>query len=159
MGSSCTTYQNNKLGEGWLVWLQGFRQTPQTHHGSSRKYKLHQFWDKPGKSVADIYPQTDQLARRVAELSQAMTTFATRRVCILVAILASTLLGVESRRGGRLTKGSLRTRGSFVIAANRAGITSACAFSNRPCEFMRSMIMLSHWFLSICALSLTSCGF
>merc|ERR1712166_1323562 len=43
------------------------------------------------------------------------------RVCILVAILAFTLLGVESRRGGRLQKGSLRTMGSFVIAANRAG--------------------------------------
>merc|ERR1712166_46621 len=43
------------------------------------------------------------------------------RVCILVAILAFTLLGVESRRGGRLQKGSLWTSGSFVMAANRAG--------------------------------------
>merc|ERR1719424_2614176 len=47
--------------------------------------------------------------------------FARHSVCILVAILAFTLLGVESRRGGRLQKGSLRTMGSFVIAANRAG--------------------------------------
>jgi len=42
------------------------------------------------------------------------------RACILVAILAFTLLGVESRRGG-----SLSTSGSFVMvpgsAANRAG--------------------------------------
>merc|ERR1712166_215677 len=47
--------------------------------------------------------------------------FAKHRVCILVALLAFTLVGVESRRGGRLRKGSLRTTGSFVIAANRAG--------------------------------------